>query len=187
MIRARSLSLFVPLALAVALVGCSSSDDAAEDTSTSISTTEAAGDTTTTEAAASESTTTVAASSGSTESDEEICASLKVLSDYDGQSAQLIAAGDWPAIQKFFVEQTQTVIDAYDRAIATGSDLTAELTQLRDITDGTSELAASSTDLADFGGKLAALPGLLEAGQAGLTLNTFAESTCGFSTGGAGN
>ncbi len=191
MIRSRSrlAALLAPLALAVALVGCSSSgDDAADDKDTS--TTES---TTTTEAA--DDTSTTAPDNSASEPDmgedavgaAEVCTGLKTLSDFDQESAALVAADDWPAIQRFYVDETQSVVDAYNQAIAAGSEVTDDLTTLRDFTAGTAEVAASSTSVVDFGEKLTAQPGLQEAGQAGLALNTFAEANCGFSTGGAGN
>jgi hypothetical protein len=185
-IRRRALALFVPLALVVLIAGCSSSDDAAEGGSSSSTTTEAADSSTTTEATDAETSTTEATDAAEVSADDaaEICDALQPLSDYDAASAAVVATGDWAAVQQFFIESTQPVIAAYDQAIAVGSDLSADLTQLRDVTSGTSELAAQSSDLMDFAGRLGALPGIIEAGEAGLRLNTFAEANCGFSTGG---
>jgi hypothetical protein len=111
---------------------------------------------------------------------------LKVLSDYDIQSGRIIAGGDWAAIQAFFVAQTDPVLAAYDDAIAIDSEVTADLKELRAVSEGTAELAGSATSLADLSDKLLSLPGIESAGAAGLRLNTFAEANCGFSTGGNG-
>lgn len=197
MTRSRRAALLLPFLVAVALVGCgtSSGDDASEGPTT----TEASADPTTTEVTetteAAETTveeepTETTENTETTEvpaGDEDLCEPLQVLSDYDQESAEIIAGGDWTAIQAFLVDNTEPVLDAYDDAIALDTDLTADLEELRSVTEGTAEMAAEATDLMDLSDKLLALPNIAEAGQAGLRLNTFAEETCGFSTGGAGN
>ena len=187
MFRTRRLTLFVTLALALALTACGTSDGESAKDTTSSSTTEAASETTSTEADTSttEAGTTDAGAEVSADDAVEICAALQALSQFDAQSQTIVASGDWAAIQQFYVEQSQAVLDAYDQAIATGSAFSEELTELRAVTAPTADLAASSTSLTDFGGKLAAMPGLVEAGQAALTLDAFAQETCGFSVGGA--
>ena len=62
-------------------------------------------------------------------------------------------------------------------------EVTADLKELRAVSEGTAELAGSATSLADLSDKLLSLPGIESAGAAGLRLNTFAEANCGFSTG----
>ena len=196
MTRVRVVAFLVPFALTVALVGCgTSSGDDASDTTAGATTTAAettAGQETTETTVDEEPTETTETTEVTEETepaggDEDLCEPLQVLSDYDQASADIIAGGDWTAIQAYFVDSTQPVLDAYDEAIALDTDLTDDLEELRAITEGTAELAAESTDLMDLSGKLLALPGIDSAGQAGLRLNTFAEATCGFSTGGAGN
>ena len=187
MLRSRSLALLVPLALAVALTGCGSSDGSADDTSALSTTAEAGNDATTSEeetADTSGSDTTEAGAGVSADDAVAICAALEALSEFDAQSTAIVASGDWAATQEFYVEQTQTVLDAYDEAIATGSELSDELTQLRAVTAPAAELAASSTDLMDFGSQLLDVPGMVEATEAAVTLDAFARETCGVSTGG---
>ncbi len=189
MFRTRSLALLVPLALALAVAGCSSSEDGSEDasSSSSSSTTEATADDGTTEEEAEDAGSDTAGEAGADVSADDavaICAALEALSEFDAQSTEIVASGDWPATQEFYVEQTQTVLDAYDEAIATGSELSDELTQLRAVTAPAAELAASSTDLMDFGTKLLDVPGMTEAAGAAVTLDAFAQETCGVSTGG---
>lgn len=117
---------------------------------------------------------------------DDICVPLKVLSDFDIDSAELINGGDWPATQQFFVENTDDVLAAYDEAIAIDSEVTEDLKALKAVTETTAETARDSSDLTDFSGKLLAQPGIMEAGESGFALNTFAEENCGFSTGGNG-
>jgi hypothetical protein len=172
-------------AITLALAGCSTSgsDDADKATTTKPeATTTAPVDTTeTTATTEAEEPTETTAPAG-----DDICVPLKVLSDYDIQSGRIIAGGDWAAIQAFFVAQTDPVLAAYDDAIAIDSEVTADLKELRAVSEGTAELAGSATSLADLSDKLLSLPGIESAGAAGLRLNTFAEANCGFSTGGNG-
>jgi hypothetical protein len=114
----------------------------------------------------------------------EICGPLKVLSDFDAESARITQAGDWPDVQAFFVDHTDEVLAAYDDAIALDSEVTDDLEQLRDVTDTTVETAADADSLEDFSTKLLAKPGIMEAGAAGIALDDFAQEHCGFSTGG---
>ena len=183
------LALAIPVVMLGTLTACGSdADDSATET-TAASTTEASVETTdapdTTDASETTEVSETTAADGTESASSDLCVPLKKLSDFDQESATIIAGGDWAAIQQFFVASTPSVLDAYDEAIALDSDLTEALTTLRGITDGTSELAAESTDLMDFAGRLTALPGIIEAGQDGFELNEFAQSTCGFSTGGA--
>ena len=107
------------------------------------------------------------------------------ISDFDVESSKLINGGaEWSEIQAFFVDKTDDVLAAYDDAIATNPDVADDLTTLRDYTDGIDEIAAEAAALADLGAKLAEVPGVTEAGQAGLALNEYAQTNCGFSTGG---
>ncbi len=183
--------LAASLLLVLGAAGCSSSssDDAA---TTTAPTTVAGGDESTTTEATDTTDTTEAADDSSSTTDAEVtdaddagCAALKKISDFDVESSKLINGGaEWSEIQAFFVDKTDDVLAAYDDAIATNPDVADDLTTLRDYTDGIDEIAAEATDLADLGAKLAEVPGVTEAGQAGLALNEYAQTNCGFSTGG---
>lgn len=122
------------------------------------------------------------------EPEGDICVPLKVISEYDVQTSTLINQGaPWEEIQAVFVDETPAVLEAYGDAIELADDdLAAGLQRLLDFTAPSGALAAESTSLEEFGGKLAALPNLQEAGEAGLALNTFAEAECGFATGQGG-
>lgn len=182
----------VALVAFLALAGCSSSGgEDATTTTEARATTEAATDTEPTETTEPDTTeTTERDTTETTDGGEagEVCDALQAISDYDVASGELVNGGaDWPELQAFFVDNTESVLAAYDDAIAADSEVTDELIVLRDFTEGTGDLAADSSSLEDFGSKLTSNPDVLEAGQAGETLNTFAEENCGFSTGGAGN
>jgi hypothetical protein len=177
----RLVALLAAAAVAFVLVGCGASGGSDADDS---STTTAEAEGTTTTRAADTSETTEAASEDA--DGEGICAPLKVLSDYDAESAQLVDDGDWGAAQDYFVNSTDDVVAAYDDAIDLDTDLTDDLVILRRVTEKTAEFAAESSDISELSDKLLALPDIEEAGDAGLRLNTFAEEQCGFSTSGNG-
>ncbi|WP_421120370.1 hypothetical protein ACE2AJ_03350 [Aquihabitans daechungensis] len=172
-------------ALLLAACGTSGGDDASDrPTTTAEATSTAPTDTTAPEPA--DTTETEEPTETTAPADEDLCVPLKVLSDYDIESARLISVGDWAAIQAFFVEETDSVLGAYDDAIALDSEFTEDLEALRAVSEGTAELAGESNDLMDLSGKLTSLPGIQEAGQAGMRVNEYAEENCGFSTGGNG-
>jgi hypothetical protein len=183
------LALLAAFAVAVVLAGCgTSSGDAASDSAT---TTKAEAVTTTapSDPTTEPSTTDPTDDTGTTVAEEpsggdDICVPLKVLSDYDLQSAKLIDGGDWTATKAYFVDSTDEVLAAYDDAIALDSEQTENLEALRAVTVTTAEMAGQSSDVLDFSNKLLAQPGIMEAGTAGFALNEFAEENCGFSTGG---
>jgi hypothetical protein len=52
------------------------------------------------------------------------------------------------------------------------------------VTEGTSDITAEADNLEELGLSLIEMPGIVEAGMAAMTLNTFALDNCGFSTGG---
>jgi ABC-type transport system substrate-binding protein len=176
----------VLLAAAIAsalLAGCgaSSGSDAADGPTTSVarstapegsSTTTEPDGTTTTEAT----TTTAATPTG----DDGICAPLKDLREADAESSKLVASGDWTAIKAFYVDKTDDIVAIYDEAIGFDSAITPELETLRSVTVSAGDLAAASSDLMDFSGKLIAQPELSASTGAALKANEFATKTCGF-------
>lgn len=175
----------VMAAVLLASCGTSSGSDASDDPTTTAPapTTTVPSDTTEAEPTA---TTAVDTTAVEEPAGDDICVPLKVLSDFDIESAQLINGSDWSATQQFFVDNTDDVLAAYDDAIAFDSEVTADLEALKAVTETTAETAADSTDLMDFSSKLLAEPGIVEAGQSGVVLNIFAQTECGFSTGGNG-
>lgn len=184
----RTVVLVLIASALLAACGASGGDDAADTTSAkSGSTTTAAPAAETTEAT---DTTEVDEPTETTEAatpaGDDICVPLRVLSDFDIQSAELVNGGDWPATQAYFVENTDEVLAAYDEAIAMDSEVTEDLQKLRGVTETTAATAADSSDLVDFSTKLLDQPGIMEAGASGFALNEFAEENCGFSTGGNG-
>lgn len=184
---ARAALLAVAVASAL-LAGCgaSSGTDAADGTTTaptSSSTTAKPGERTTTEPEAS-TTTEAESTTTAVPGDDAICGPLQDLKDADAESNKLVATGDWPAIKAFYVEQTDDIVAIYDEAIGYDSDITAELTTLRSVTVSAGDLAAESTSLMDFSGKLAAQPELAASTSAALKANDFARQTCGFALAG---
>lgn len=180
-IRVALLSL-ATAALLLAGCGTSSGSDASEDPTTTAaekSTTTATDDATTTEAEAPTTTeadgptTTVASGDG-------ICAPLKALAASDAEANALVAGGNWPEIQAFYVDQTDDIVAIYDEAIAFDTEITPELETLREVTVSSGDLAAESSDLMEFSSKLIAQPGLTESGTAALAASAFSEETCGF-------
>jgi len=160
----------------VALAGCDS-DDKASDGKADDSSSTAAGDPT----AASEST----SADGTTEAAaDDICVPLKVIRDYDVEASQAAAnGGDWPQLQKELTEGMPVVLDAYDDAIAIDSDVHDDLVVLRDFTAATEDAAKNSSSIEEFASAAMALPNVEQAGRAGLSVSTFSEKECGFSTG----
>ena len=172
-------------AFLVAGCGTSGGSDAADDPTTTAgkaaTTTAAVDDSTTTEAE--DSTTTEAEAStttAATAADDAICAPMKALSKSDAEANALVATGDWPKIQAFYVEQTDDIVAIYDEAIALDTEITEELKTLRSVTESAGGLAEGSSSLMDFSGKLTAQPGLTESGQAALDANAYVQETCGF-------
>lgn len=175
--------------LLVLVAGCSTSGERSAEAppTTDAPSTTVAGETTTTGADA-PSTTTPASSTTPAEptgGDEDVCAALQRIRDFDTESSDLIDAdADWPELQQFFIDTTPGVLAAYDDAIAANSEITEELEILRDFSSQTADIAAEASSLEDFGLRLNDVPGVAEAGTAGLALNEFAMDTCGFATGG---
>lgn len=116
--------------------------------------------------------------------DEEICGPLQALSDYDTESADVIARDDWTEIKAFLLDETDGVLAVYDDAIAADSEITEDLEALRAITETYSDLARASSSLEDFSQQLLAAPELEAAGDAALRVNDFSIEFCGVSTGG---
>lgn len=173
------------VALLLAGCGASGGDDASDDTTTTKAgaTTTEASDTTAVATTAAEDTTTTEAKATTTAApagDEAICPPMKALSTSDAEANKLVSGGNWPAIQAFYVDNTDDIVAIYDEAIAVDTEITADLETLRSVTVSAGDLAASSSDLMDFSGKLASQPGLAESGQAALRANEFTQKTCGF-------
>jgi hypothetical protein len=125
--------------------------------------------------------TTASAASGDT---EETCDALRVISDYDQQSNSALAGGtDIEPIKQLFEESTPDVIAAYERVAAAEPDLADEAATLSDFTEAAAEASEDANDLGELVTAILGLPAVMEAGQAGVSLNTYAEENCGFSTG----
>ena len=174
------------------LAGCSSSGGSDADAPSRTTTTAAAKGPTTT-AATSETTTTTGDDGETTTTggggDDAICKPLKAISDYDLETAAALKEqAPWSEVQATYIKDTDNVLSAYDDAAALADpSVAADIKTLRDFTAPTSDLARKATSLVDLGLALADQDGLLEAGQAGLRLDTFARQTCGFGTSAAGN
>jgi hypothetical protein len=106
-----------------------------------------------------------------------------VIADYDIEAGDLIASSSWADVQAFFIDSIPEVTAAYDDAIAAVPELAEPLATLRDFTASTADTAADATSVEDFGFAMLDLPGVMEGGAAALEVNTYAEETCGFSTG----
>lgn len=182
---ARAALLAVAIASAL-LAGCgaSSGSDAADGTTTAVTgSTAPTASSTTTEPEAS-TTTEAEATTTAEPGDDAICGPLKDLKEADAESNKLVATGNWPAIKAFYVEQTDDIVAIYDEAIGYDSEITPELKTLRSVTVSAGDLAAASTSLMDFSGKLAAQPELAASTSAALKANDFARETCGFALAG---
>ncbi len=189
MTRTSARTVLVTVAIAATfLAGCGSSSgsDAADEPTTTeakATTTEAAESTTT----GAEGTTTSEAAVTTTEASGDataICGPMKDLSESDAEANKLVAGGDWTKIQAFYVDNTDDIVAIYDKAIALDTEITDQLETLRSVTVSAGDLAASSSSLMDFSGKLSSQPGLAESGQAALTANDFVQETCGFALAG---
>ncbi len=182
-------SRFAPAVVALLLLagcGASGGDDEAGPTTDDGSTTEVETPTTE-EAPTTEVETPTTEASPDPGADDDVCEPLLTVSEYDERTGDLVRGGTpWPELQAFFVESIEEVVAAYDEAISLADyELAEHLTVLRDFTDGFTELAASSDSLEELSTGATEMAGVLEAGEAGLALDTFAEDTCGFSTGGS--
>lgn len=185
MARTPSRIVLIATAAALALLagcGTSAGDDALDETTTTAATATTAAPTKDGTETTEVETTEVDDTEPS--GDDDLCAALQVLSQYDIDSAEIINSGDWEATQAFFVDRTADVLTAYDDAIALDTELSADLEAMRAITEGTADMAADSDDLAELSDKLLSQPGLMEAGEAGIRVNEYAQEHCGFSTGG---
>jgi len=157
MTRTSARTVLVTVAIAATfLAGCGSSTTS----EAAVTTTEASGDAT------------------------AICGPMKDLSESDAEANKLVAGGDWTKIQAFYVDNTDDIVAIYDKAIALDTEITDQLETLRSVTVSAGDLAASSSSLMDFSGKLSSQPGLAESGQAALTANDFVQETCGFALAG---
>lgn len=185
--------LAVPFAVLLIFAGCSSSggdeDSAPTTTAAEVddsTTTTAGGDETTTTSAGAETTTTTsgASSPGGGGDHDEICGLLRQISDYDAEASAVVAGSDWSAVQEFYVSTADRVVGVYDEAIALDTDLSADLETLKAVAERTGPLAAESSNLDEYATALIADPSIDAATEPALRVNAFAETTCGFSTGG---
>lgn len=115
---------------------------------------------------------------------DAVCRPLRTVSDLDKQfSGGLAEDAPWPTLQATLIDVSGRIVAAYEDAIAEAPDeLVDDLTKVRDFTRSTIAVARSSTSLDDFVSKVSDDPAVLAAGQAALAIDTFARSTCGFST-----
>ena len=128
---------------------------------------------------------TTADTAGSASGDDsEVCAALRVISETDRRTNELLGTnGDFDEIKEFFREETDEVLAAYDRVAAAEPDLAEDVATLRDFTEASAEIIEESDGIGEFIPKILELPNVMEAGSAGLALNSYAEENCGFSTG----
>lgn len=171
------------VAFALVLVGCggSSGGDAADEPTTTKApadaeapdTTDAPADGTSTTAAGGAASTTAAPAAG------DLCEPLAVIIDFDQQTSALVAAGDWPAIQTYYVDHTAEMVAAYDEAIALDTALTEDLRKVRAITAMSADLAKQSDSLMAFGSALGSQPGMMAASQSANAVQRYAQEECG--------
>lgn len=114
----------------------------------------------------------------------EVCDSLKVISDYDKQSSQVMAGGgEYEEVLALFQEATPSVVAAYDDVAAAEPELADEASLLSEFTQEAASAAEGTTNIGELATAILELPNVAEAGAAGMALNTYAEENCGFSTG----
>lgn len=162
----------------------------ASSTTTARSTTDRTGSTTassTTASSTTASTTTTqpaTTTTGAGPAGDAVCRPLRTISDLDKQfSGELSGNADWPTVQATLIDVSGRIVVAYEDAIAEApDDLVDDLTKVRDFTRSTIAVARSSTSFDDFVSKVSDDPAVLAAGQAAIAIDTFARSTCGFST-----
>lgn len=123
---------------------------------------------------------------GTSEGDDQICSALGTIRDFDVESAGLIAeVTTYREVADFFAARTPDVLDAYDEAIAVADeDLVEDLEVLRAFAEGFAAAAEGVDSIEELQAEVFAGPEATEAGRAALSLNTYAQETCGFSTGG---
>lgn len=177
--------------LAFLLAGCGASGGGSDAAGSTTSVTAGSGDEPTTTGAVQTTTletdeSTTPGESTTTAGGGEVCSALEVIKGYEAETRGS-ATAPWSELQPILIDGTPAVIAAYDDAIAAAEpDLAADLKTLRDFTAPTADLAKESSSVEELGGKLAALPGLVESGQAGQRLDTFSRANCGFGTSEAG-
>ncbi len=157
----------------------------ASSTTTARSTTDSTGSTTASSTTASTTTTQPATTTtGAGPAGDAVCRPLRTISDLDKQfSGELSGNADWPTVQATLIDVSGRIVVAYEDAIAEApDDLVDDLTKVRDFTRSTIAVARSSTSFDDFVSKVSDDPAVLAAGQAAIAIDTFARSTCGFST-----
>jgi hypothetical protein len=116
--------------------------------------------------------------------DSEICAALRVISETDRRTNELLGTnGDFDEIKEFFADETPEVLEAYDRVAAAEPELAGAAETLRAFTEESAGVIEEAEGIDDFIPKILELPNVVEAGSAGLELNSYAEENCGFSTG----
>lgn len=122
---------------------------------------------------------------GGDQGGDDVCAPLRVISDFDVESAQFIAATvDYDEIVGYLEDRTPDVLAAYEDAIAVADDdLADDLREIRDFTEVFLRTARSSSDFQELESALFAEPATTDAGLAAMRLDRFAVDTCGFSTG----
>jgi len=175
--------VLITAAVTILLAGCGgSSGDAADGPSTTKATSN------TTEAPPTSTTAATSTTRGSGEpvattvagkATDELCGPLGVITDFDAQTSRLVSAGNWPAIQAYYVDHTDEMVAAYDEAIALDTDLTTDLQNLRAVTAASDELAAKSDSLMAFGTALSSQPGLMAATASANRVLQYTQEHCG--------
>jgi hypothetical protein len=180
------------LLLTLGLASCGDDDDMSSDTTAASSAesvettdeTQETGGPEETEASSTPDETAPDETAGASGDTGETCDALRVISDYDKQSNAALAGGtDIEPIKQLFEESTPDVVAAYDRVATAEPELAGEAATLSDFTEAAAEASKDANDLGELVTAILGLPGVMEAGQAGLTLNSYAEENCGFSTG----
>jgi hypothetical protein len=163
------------LVAAVAIIagGCSSDDgDSADTTDHSAETTAESPAVTSPE------------TSASIEAPPAVCGPLRVISDYDTRTAELIAtAQDFTVLRDYLVANGPAILGGYDEVAELEPTLAEDAAILAEITDATLDAAADAQSLPELSSVLLSNPDVEEAGLAGERLDAFAERECGFSTG----
>lgn len=181
----RPISFIILLAASLGLLTACGASGGSDVAQVSTTTTTAAAATTTSVTTVTEPTTTAETTAETPTAGGEgpdLCAALKRISDFDATTEDA-ATRTWAEAQQTLVDGTKGSLGAYDDAItAANPDLAADLTTLRKFTVLTTDVAAQSSSLTDFGTKLVEVPDIMEAGQAGRRLDSYARINCGFGT-----